>query len=41
MSLVDEVGNGLDGLAQLRAVMSSGRKPDRLGSLGPYEEPRI
>ena len=27
MSLIDEVANGLDGLAQLRAVMTSGRKP--------------
>jgi uncharacterized protein (TIGR00369 family) len=27
MSLFDEVANGLDGLAQLRAVMASGRKP--------------
>jgi uncharacterized protein (TIGR00369 family) len=27
MSLVNEVGAGLDGLAQLRALMASGRKP--------------
>jgi uncharacterized protein (TIGR00369 family) len=27
LSLFDEVANGLDGLAQLRAVMASGRKP--------------
>jgi uncharacterized protein (TIGR00369 family) len=33
MSLVDEVGSGLDGLAQLRAVMSSGRKPGILEAL--------
>jgi uncharacterized protein (TIGR00369 family) len=33
MSLVDEVGGGLDGLAQLRAVMSSGSKAGILQSL--------
>jgi hypothetical protein len=27
MSLVDEVGGGLDGFSQLRARMASGRKP--------------
>ena len=27
MSLADEVGNGLDGLSQLRALIASGRKP--------------
>ena len=27
MSLADEVGAGLDGIAQLRALMASGRKP--------------
>jgi uncharacterized protein (TIGR00369 family) len=27
MSLMNEVGNGLDGLSQLRALMASGRKP--------------
>jgi acyl-coenzyme A thioesterase PaaI-like protein len=33
MSLVDEVGGGLDGLAQLRALMASGRKPGILVAL--------
>ncbi len=33
MSLVEEVGGGLDGLRQLRALMSSGRKPGILLSL--------
>src|SRR6202789_3469634 len=33
MSLVDEVGGGLDGLSQLRALMASGRKPGILVSL--------
>src|SRR5476649_1373904 len=33
MSLIDETGAGLDGLAQLRALMSSGRKPGILESL--------
>ena len=33
MSLADEVGAGLDGLAQLRALMASGRKPGILLSL--------
>jgi len=33
MSLVNEVGAGLDGLAQLRALMASGRKPGILLSL--------
>ena len=33
MSLADEVGAGLDGLAQLRALMASGRKPGILMSL--------
>ncbi|AKQ55378.1 PaaI family thioesterase [Bordetella hinzii] len=33
MSLVEEVGSGLDGLAQLRALMASGRKPGILESL--------
>ena len=32
MSLIDETGAGLDGLAQLRALMSSGRKPGILQS---------
>jgi uncharacterized protein (TIGR00369 family) len=32
-SLVDEVGGGLDGLSQLRALMRSGRKPGILRSL--------
>lgn len=27
MSLVDEVGSGLDGLSQLRALIASGRRP--------------
>jgi uncharacterized protein (TIGR00369 family) len=33
MSLVDEVGGGLDGLSQLRALMASGRKPGIMRSL--------
>lgn len=33
MSLVDEVAGGLDGLAQLRALMASGRKPGILLAL--------
>jgi len=33
MSLIDETGAGLDGLAHLRALMSSGRKPGILESL--------
>ena len=33
MSLVEEVGTGLDGLAQLRALISSGRKPGILLAL--------
>src|ERR1700689_195586 len=33
MSLADEVGGGLDGLSQLRALMASGRKPGILVSL--------
>jgi len=33
MSLVNEVAAGLDGLAQLRALMASGRKPGILLSL--------
>jgi uncharacterized protein (TIGR00369 family) len=33
MSLVEELGSGLDGLAQLRALMASGRKPGILHSL--------
>ena len=33
MSLADEVGAGLDGLAQLSALMASGRKPGILLSL--------
>ena len=33
MSLVDEVGEGLDGLGQLRALMASGRKAGILVSL--------
>src|SRR3984885_7491814 len=33
MSLVDEVGGGLDGLSQLRALIASGRKPGILVSL--------
>jgi len=33
MSLVDEVGAGLAGLAQLRALISSGRKPGILRAL--------
>ena len=33
MSLVDEVGGGLDGLSQLRALMASGRKQGILVAL--------
>ncbi|HEY5802423.1 MAG TPA: PaaI family thioesterase [Lysobacter sp.] len=33
MSMVDEIGAGLDGLAQLRALIASGRKPGILHSL--------
>jgi uncharacterized protein (TIGR00369 family) len=33
MSLVNELGAGLDGLAQLRALMASGRRPGILVSL--------
>jgi len=33
MSLIDETGAGLDGLAQLRSLMSSGRKPGIMVSL--------
>ena len=33
MSLIEEVGGGLDGLGQLRALMYSGRKPGILRSL--------
>jgi hypothetical protein len=33
MSLVEEVGAGLDGLAQLRALICSGRKPGILRAL--------
>ena len=33
MSLADEVGGGLDGLSQLRALMASGRKPGILVAL--------
>jgi len=33
MSLVDEVAGGVDGLSQLRALMSSGRKPGILVAL--------
>jgi uncharacterized protein (TIGR00369 family) len=33
MSLTNEVGAGLDGLAQLRALMASGRKPGIMESL--------
>jgi uncharacterized protein (TIGR00369 family) len=33
MNLVDEVGSGLDGLSQLRALMASGRKPGILVAL--------
>jgi uncharacterized protein (TIGR00369 family) len=33
MSLVDEVAAGLDGLAQLRALIASGRKPGILTTL--------
>ena len=33
MSLAEEIGPGLDGLEQLRALMASGRKPGILVSL--------
>ena len=33
MSMVEEIGAGLDGLAQLRALIASGRKPGILHSL--------
>ena len=33
MSLVNEVGSGLDGLSQLRALIASGRKPGILVAL--------
>ncbi|HEY0501904.1 MAG TPA: PaaI family thioesterase [Lysobacter sp.] len=33
MSLVDDIASGLDGLAQLRALIASGRKPGILHSL--------
>jgi uncharacterized protein (TIGR00369 family) len=33
MSLVNEIGHGLDGLSQLKALMASGRKPGILLSL--------
>ncbi len=33
MSLAEEVGDGLDGLAQMRALIASGRKPGILVSL--------
>jgi len=33
MSMVEAIGGGLDGLAQLRALMDSGRKPGILVSL--------
>ncbi len=33
MSLVDDIAGGLDGLAQLRALIASGRKPGILHSL--------
>ena len=33
MSLIEETGAGLDGLAQLRALIASGRKPGILVSL--------
>jgi hypothetical protein len=33
MSLVNEVGSGIDGLSQLRALMASGRKPGISASL--------
>lgn len=33
MSIVNEVGGGLDGLSQLRALMASGRKPGILVAL--------
>ena len=33
MSLVNEIGGGLDGLSQLRALMASGRKPGILVAL--------
>jgi uncharacterized protein (TIGR00369 family) len=34
MSLINELGEGLDGLGQLRALLASGRKPGILISLG-------
>jgi len=33
MDLVDEVGGGLDGLSQPRALMASGREPGILAAL--------
>jgi uncharacterized protein (TIGR00369 family) len=33
MSLIEEVGPGLDGLSQLRALMTSGRRPGMAASL--------
>lgn len=33
MGLIDEVGEGLDGLSQLRALMASGRKPGVMRAL--------
>jgi uncharacterized protein (TIGR00369 family) len=33
MSLMDEIGGGLDGLAQARAILASGRKPGIAHSL--------
>ena len=33
MSLVDDIAGGLDGLAQLRALIASGRKPGILAAL--------
>jgi hypothetical protein len=33
MSVVEEVGGGLDGLSQLRALLASGRKPGILVAL--------
>jgi hypothetical protein len=38
MSLVNEVGSGIDGLSQLRALMASGRK---LGISGEPERRRV
>ena len=34
MSLLDDVGQGMDGLGQLRALLASGRKPGIVVSLG-------